>query len=219
MNAVGVRRTNLRFVAHAAFFASVLLVPAFVSAQGAAKTAGHAAPRASSALAVLPGFEELDDGSTRLFVDLSAPAAYETKAAKGTFTYVLKEAQVAKRNNCNPLVTIFFNTPVTKAQLVPHGRDLWFVVDVRAPAEPSVSVDAKDGGGATLSIRFPKGDYLPARSAADGKDQAMLVVGSDAPAAPVTSASAAPSTTPTSRPHGSGGGARSHGHGASASGH
>src|SRR5580698_6327286 len=101
MNAVGVRRTNRRFIAHGVFFASVLLVPAFVSAQGAARAAGHAAPRP---LAVLPGFEELDDGSTRLFVDLSAPAAYETKAAKGTLTYVLKEAQVAKRNNCNPLV-------------------------------------------------------------------------------------------------------------------
>jgi hypothetical protein len=215
MNAVGVRRTNRRFIAHGVFFASVLLVPAFVSAQGAARAAGHAAPRP---LAVLPGFEELDDGSTRLFVDLSAPAAYETKAAKGTLTYVLKEAQVAKRNNCNPLVTIFFNTPVTRAQLVPHGRDLWFVVDVRAPAEPSVSVDAKNGGGATLSIRFPKGDYLPAKSAADAKAESMQVAGSDAPATPVTSASAAPSATPTSRPHGSGGGGRSHGHGGSASG-
>jgi len=41
---------------------------------------------------------------------------------------------------------------VTTARLVPHGPDLWFVLEVRAPVEPAVSVDAKKEGGATLSI-------------------------------------------------------------------
>jgi len=38
----------------------------------------------------MPGFETLDDGSTRLFVDLSETVPYETKTAKGSTTYVLR---------------------------------------------------------------------------------------------------------------------------------
>jgi hypothetical protein len=204
-----------RFAARAGLFALVLLVPAGVGAQGSRGGGGHPAQHAAPTRAVLPGFEELDDGSTRLFVDLTAPAAYETRTGKGSLTYILKGTQVAKRNNCNPLVTVFFNTPVTRAQLVPHGGDLWFVVDVRAPAPPSVSVDAKAEGGATLSIRFPKGDYLPAKAPAD----AMTVSGNDVAASPTPSASAAPSAVPTSHPHAGGGGGHSHGHGGGASAH
>jgi hypothetical protein len=87
--------------------------------------------------------------------------AYDTKAAAGTITYVLKGVHVDKRNNYNPLVTVHFNTPVTSARLVPHGADLWFVVDLRAQTTPTVAMDAAKDGGAMLRIEFPKGDYLP----------------------------------------------------------
>ncbi len=75
--------------------------------------------------------------------------------------YVLKGAHVEKRNNFNPLVTVHFNTPVTSARLVPHGKDLWFVVDLRASVQPSVTMDAAKDGGAVLRIGFPSGSYLP----------------------------------------------------------
>ncbi len=124
-----------------------------------------------------PGFETLADGSTRLFVELSRPVTYAAKAGHGTITYVLKGAHVGRWNNTNPLVTVHFNTPVTEARLVPHGRDLWFVVDLRANVQPSVSVDAAKDGGSILRIAFAKGDYLPAGVA---------------PPEPAPSASAAP---------------------------
>jgi hypothetical protein len=111
--------------------------------------------------AILPGFETLADGSTRLFVELSRPVEYVAKPAQGTLTFVLKGAHVDRRNNYNPLVTVHFNTPVSSARLVPHGRDLWFVVDLRARVSPSVTMDAAKDGGAMLRIEFPKGDYLP----------------------------------------------------------
>ena len=117
--------------------------------------------RAGAPDAILPGFETLADGSTRLFVQLTKPASYAAKAARGTLTYVLKGAYVDKRNNFNPLVTVHFNTPVTSARLVPHGSDLWFVVDLRANVTPTVTMDATKDGGAMLRIEFPKGDYLP----------------------------------------------------------
>jgi hypothetical protein len=131
---------------------------------------GHAskAPRAKKNTpgALMPGFETLADGSTRLFVELSQPVPYDTKKAAGSITYVLKGAHVDRRNNYNPLVTVHFNTPVTSARLVPHGKDLWFVVELRANVAPTVAMDTAKEGTAMLRIEFPKGDYLPPAPAA-----------------------------------------------------
>lgn len=117
--------------------------------------------------ATMPGFETLADGSSRLFVELTKPVKYETKTAKGTITYVLKGAHVSRRNNYNPLVTVHFNTPIASARLVPHGGDLWFVVSLRADAQPTATLDGTKDGGSMLRVEFPKGDYLPATRATD----------------------------------------------------
>jgi hypothetical protein len=121
-------------------------------------------PRASKAPtpgAIMPGFEMLADGSSQLYVELTKPVQYETKASRGAIVVVLKGAHVEKRNNFNPLVTVHFNTPVTSARLAPHGRDLWFVMDLRANVQPTVTMDAAKDGGAVLRISFPSGSYLP----------------------------------------------------------
>jgi hypothetical protein len=117
--------------------------------------------------ALMTGFETLADGSTRLFIELSKPVAYETKASGSTFTLILKEVRVDRRNNRNPMVTVHFNTPVTTARLVPHGRNLWLVIDLRANVQPAVTMattdtaaDTASSGGTTLRVGFPKGDYL-----------------------------------------------------------
>jgi len=146
----------------AALAALIGLAPGLVFAQGHAATP-HTAARQAAAGAV-PGFETLADGTSRLFVELTKPVAYETKTGKGTVTYVLKGARVSRRNNTNALVTVHFNTPVTSARLVPHGHDLWFVVELRAPVQPSVSMDAGKDGGAVMHIELPKGQYLPAEA-------------------------------------------------------
>jgi hypothetical protein len=124
------------------------------------KTVGRA-KHPSEAGTVVPGFETLADGSTRLFVELSQPVKYETKTAGGVFTCVLMGAHVDKRNNYNPLVTVHFNTPVTSARLVPHGPNLSFVVMLRAKVTPTITMDATKEGGAMLRLEFPKGDYVP----------------------------------------------------------
>ena len=139
----------------------------------------------------MPGFETLADGSSRLIVELTKPVAYETKTAKGTVTYVLKGARVVRRNNTNALVTVHFNTPVTSARLVPHGHDLWFVVELRAHVQPTVSMDAAKDGGAVMHIELPKGEYLPGAASAPA-----LAIAS--PADPP--AKAAPPAPPTPSP-------------------
>jgi hypothetical protein len=142
-----------------------LLVSAAVLIASVASVRGSVAqPPPATATALMPGFEMLPDGSTSLFVELTKPAAFETKPTRAVVTYVLKEAHVDRRNNQNPLVTVHFNTPVTSARLLPHGRDLWFVVDLRANVQPTATMQSTKEGAATLRVTFPKGDYLPSTS-------------------------------------------------------
>ncbi len=109
-----------------------------------------------------PEFETMADGSTRLSIAFSQSVAYDAKSSPGRLVYVLKAARAAHRNDYNPLVTVGFNTPVARARLTPHGRDLWFIVDLRASVKPDVTTEAAKDGGIVLQIAFPKGDYLAA---------------------------------------------------------
>jgi hypothetical protein len=134
--------------------------------------------------AIMPGFEMNADGSSQLYVELSKPVTYDTKTSRGGIVYVLKGAHVDKRNNFNPLVTVHFNTPVTSARLAPHGKDLWFVIDLRANVQPTVTMDAAKDGGAVLRIGFPSGSYLPLQRVAPAPAPAAPPATSGAPAPP-----------------------------------
>jgi hypothetical protein len=137
----------------------------------------------------LPGFELLPDGGSRLFVELTRTVAVEEKKAAGTITYVLKGAHINKRNNANALVTVHFNTPVTRARLLPSGRDLHFVIDLRQNAVPTWKLAPAKDGSAILQIDFPKGDYLPVGGLPDAtpppaKAGTDAATGSPAPSRP-----------------------------------
>jgi hypothetical protein len=187
----------------------LVVVPLAVAAQTSKGPSGSVAPSTSvPAKAVMSGFETLPDGSTRLFVALSGPVAYDTKSDGTSTNYVLKGTRVARQNNCNPLVTEYFNTPVTTARLVPHGHDLWLVTETRAKVDPAVSIETETDGGVAFSVHYPPGDYLPAE-AREAPPLEFAPPGGSDPAAP--EASSAPSTAPSTRPppmgRGRGGGA------------
>lgn len=122
----------------------------------------HARYRKSGPVVNMPGFEQTADGGSRLFVQLSQNVPVEERKAQGSITYVLKGASPRVWNNTNALVTVHFNTPVARARLVPHGKDLLFVIDLRAAATPTWKVTESADKTAILSIDFPKGDYLQA---------------------------------------------------------
>jgi hypothetical protein len=189
----------------AALAALTALAPGVALAQGHASAPAHPAASAAAG-AVMPGFETLADGSTRLFVELSKPVTFETKAARGTVTYVLKGTRVLRRNNTNPLVTLHFNTPVTSAKLVPHGADLWFVLDLRADVQPTVTMDAAKDGSAVMHIELPKGAYLPPEEAAPVESQGPL----GTPSASVAPAAAAGAPAAPHPHHAGGSGGRTH---------
>jgi hypothetical protein len=136
---------------------------------------GGAAPRrvtmrAAGPVATLPGFEMLADGSSRLFVQLTQNVPVEEKRAAGTVTYVLKGAHVTKYNNERPLVTVHFNTPVSRARLIPSGHDLLFIVDLRANVQPTWKIENAKDNTAILAIDFPKGDFIPSGPVAPTDD-------------------------------------------------
>jgi len=162
--------------------------------------------------AIMPCFETLADGSTRLFIELSKPVAYEAKSGHGSVTYVLKGARVERRNNLNPLVTTFFNTPVTTAQLVSRGRDLAFVLALRSNVEPVVTMSSNGDGGAVMSIQFPKGDYLPPPTPDEPKFEPPATPSAEVTnvATPAASSPPPPRAAPANRPR-SGGHGRRHG--------
>jgi hypothetical protein len=114
----------------------------------------------SGPLATFPGFEQLPDGGTRLFVQLSQSVPVEERRAQGSITYVLKGAHLRVHNDANPLVTVHFNTPVFRARLAPSGNDLLFILELRSAATPTFKLTDNQDKTATLQIDFPKGDFL-----------------------------------------------------------
>ncbi|MDB5216404.1 MAG: hypothetical protein JWO86_4331 [Myxococcaceae bacterium] len=116
--------------------------------------------RRSGPIATFPGFEQLPDGGSRLFVQLSQSVPVEERRAQGSVTYVLKGAHLRVHNDANALVTVHFNTPVFRARLAPQGNDLLFILEMRSAATPTFKLSDNQDKSSTLQIDFPKGDFL-----------------------------------------------------------
>lgn len=126
-------------------------------------------------MATLPGFEMLPGGGSRLFVDLSQAVPVEERKTDGTLTYVLKGAGLQHRNNANALYTVHFNTPVWRARLVPQGKDLLFVVEMRDKTSAAQTQMNPAAQGATrFTVDFPKGEFLQGGGPTDDVVQKMM---------------------------------------------
>jgi hypothetical protein len=110
-------------------------------------------------IATLPGFEMLPDGGSRVFVELTHNASVAEKRNARVLTYVIRGAQVNVRNNENALVTVHFNTPVTRARILPVHGDVVLTIELRADA-PAVWRVIDGTEGSTLQIDFPRGAFL-----------------------------------------------------------
>jgi hypothetical protein len=132
-----------------------------------ATRATHSRYRQRGPVVNTPGFEQTPDGGSRLFVQLSQSVPIEERKAPGSITYVLKGASPRVWNNTNALVTVHFNTPVSRARLVPQGPDLLFVVELRSAATPTWKLTESSDKSAILTIDFPKGDFTTADAATE----------------------------------------------------
>ncbi len=84
--------------------------------------------------------------------------------------------------NEGALVTVHFNTPVVRARLVPAGRDLDLMIELRADVTPQMKIVPAKDNGAMLQIDFAPGAYLPP-GAGDTSDGAADATGASASAA------------------------------------
>lgn len=118
-------------------------------------------------VATYPGFTMLPDGTSRLFVELTAPVQVATHAAKGQVTYSLPGARIDQSNNRNPLETWFYETPVVRARLKTHhegkGKDrtdeVELEVELRADVTGTLRTVPMANGGSRIEIDFPAGRY------------------------------------------------------------
>lgn len=114
-------------------------------------------------VATMPGFTMRPDGTSVIFVDLTAAPQVEEHAGKGFVTYVLKDTQVDRANNKNPLETAFYDTPVLRARLrgIPKEDDAELQIELRADVKPTFKVSTEKGVS-RLEVNFPAGKFARA---------------------------------------------------------
>lgn len=131
-----------------------------------APPAAKAAKASNGPTITWPGFQMRPDGSSRVFIQSTAPLEPKVlTTAEGKFDVQLPCARVAAKTNRLPLDTRFFNTPVTKVSVSASPGGAVVQLDLRASIAPSVSTESAPSGYFFTYIELPKGDYLMRLSA------------------------------------------------------
>jgi hypothetical protein len=106
-------------------------------------------------IASFPGFTRLEDGNSRIFIEVSSKVDVAEKRDPNRIVYRLRGASIMQRTNELPLLTGFFSTPVDRVQLVQDGADVNVVVELREPAEITSRV-IETPRGMVLWIDLPR---------------------------------------------------------------
>lgn len=141
---------------------------------------GHPPPAASRAAreprAVLtwPGFQ-LTEGGSRIFVQSTRPIEWSRADQNGRVVVVIRNARIHLTNSRRPLVTEHFAaTPVARAKLERHGRDVHLVIELKVATIAGISTHDAGDGYWYLYVDFPAGQY--------GTPESNLPVAVEAPA-------------------------------------
>lgn len=148
-------------------------------------------PPAGTPIATSPGFSRLEDGKTRIWVEVSRNVDVAEIRSPGRVVYRLRGAAVLQRSDQLPLQTGYFATPVDRVQIVPDGGDVDLVIALREDLVPSYRV-IETPRGIVLQVDFPR---------------SVNFARIEAPAAPEPSrppAKRSPTTHTLRRHHGSG---------------
>jgi hypothetical protein len=106
-------------------------------------------------VASFPGFTRLEDGKSRIWLEVSAKVDVAENKAQGRVVYRMRGTAVVQRTNQLPLLTGFFATPVDRVQLVQQGPDLDLVIDLRENVEFTHRV-IETPRGIVLWVDFPR---------------------------------------------------------------
>jgi hypothetical protein len=130
------------------------------SKRTASQTSRAAKTKVQGPIAIMPGFSMRSDGTSVVYVELTAAPQVEEHVARGFVTYVLKDTSIDRANNKNPLETAFYNTPVLRAHLRGKKKepDAELVIELRADVKPTYKL-LTEKGQARLEVVFPAGQY------------------------------------------------------------
>lgn len=128
--------------------------------RGVAPGSGNAppvgpSPRKRATAVTWPGFQLRDDGGSRFFLQTNGRVDLRTTIQPRQVTVILERVRIAGRNNRRPLITRYFDTPVTSARLKPRGKHAAFVMKLRRPAQPTVSQTQTASGYHYVLVEFP----------------------------------------------------------------
>jgi hypothetical protein len=133
-----------------------------VPGAGAPPPAAAAARKKAPLTITWPGFQMRPDGSSRVFIQSTAPLAPQPVAVTGKYRLLLPGARIAAQNNRLPLDTRYFNTPVTRVSLSADHKGATVSLDLRSDVTPQISSEAGAPGYYFTYIDLPKGSYVTA---------------------------------------------------------
>ena len=108
-------------------------------------------------IATYPSFRLLDDGSTRVTVEITHQVAVTEHKARGRIVYSLAGAAVPGSNTRLALPTGFFRTPVERIEVVAQTGGADLVIELREALEPTYRVLDTPRGSVVLQVDFPRG--------------------------------------------------------------
>jgi hypothetical protein len=118
-------------------------------------------------LAAAPGFLRKDDGTSRVWIEVSSKVDVLESRYRGRTVYRLRGATLLAGTSRLPLQTYYFNTPVDRIELVSMGPDLDLVLDLREDVAPAHRV-VETPRGMVLQIDLPRSaTYQPDADKAD----------------------------------------------------
>lgn len=109
------------------------------------------------------GFER-GEQSSRVFFQLSAVVEPEVSVEGMRVFVTLPRTSITVRNNLRPLVTRYFDTPVTEVRLRRDGSSVIAVLELRREVAPSWSLQPGNEGYRVLVLEFPDQPPTPAAS-------------------------------------------------------
>lgn len=106
-----------------------------------------------------PGFSMTEDGGSQIFLQTTGPLAHKMESKKRVIRIKIKRAKIFLKNNRNPLVTTYFNTPIKSAHLKKRGKGVELIVELKESATPTVRQTTGEDGYYYMFLDFPPGQY------------------------------------------------------------
>lgn len=123
---------------------------------------GIAAQPGGAALVTWPGFQQLANGGSRVFIQTSVPVNPTLGREGSTLQVTLPGVSLPPGNARRPLDTSFFNTPVKSVHAkVRKGAGVVIEVELRSKASvsPSLHSEKAANGYFFVYLDFPAGNY------------------------------------------------------------